>query len=582
MNKNDFSHGVTSIFQKAIVVLSGLILSLVLFEAGLRLGGFILTSMQAYENFRSVKQKGTYRILCLGESTTRGQYPQLLEQVLNQRHIGVRFSVIDEGKSGINTFFISGRVESYLAEYHPNMVVAMMGINDKYIKYYQDIGESRTWIFQHCRVYRFGRILYMHFLKKLQGKDIYGSDRTDWERKPMLGGEGTAIEKADLPSEVSVDDGMAGLDPKNDKENFGARGTSQHDDFFEPPRFPEKTSHYVRIGQLYWAQSKFSQAEDSFKKAIELNPENDNAYVALGQLYLRQGKLSQAEASFKKAIERNSKNDRAYAGFGEFYRLQDKSPQAENSYRKAIELNPKNDNAYVGLGRLYQNQGKFLQAEDFFRKAVELNPKNEDTYIRLGRLCKHQGKSQQAEDSFKKAIEFSPANTFYFLELAALYREQGKFSMAANVLQKANEFDPHDARVLVAMASLYEEMGKPELANGCAKKADQFGLEDQSAVTVNNYRNLKEILDRKGIKLVCMQYPMRNVEPLKKIFGKYEGVIFVDNESVFKEALKKSGYKYKEYFRDMFGGDFGHCTPKGNMLLAQNVADVILREVFNR
>jgi hypothetical protein len=32
----------------------------------------------------------------------------------------------------------------------------------------------------------------------------------------------------------------------------------------------------------------------------------------------------------------------------------------------------------------------------------------------------------------------------------------------------------------------------------------------------------------------------------------------------------------------MFGGDFGHCTPKGNMLLAQNIADVILGEVFNK
>jgi hypothetical protein len=32
----------------------------------------------------------------------------------------------------------------------------------------------------------------------------------------------------------------------------------------------------------------------------------------------------------------------------------------------------------------------------------------------------------------------------------------------------------------------------------------------------------------------------------------------------------------------MFAGDFGHCTVKGNTLLAQNIADVILREVFNK
>jgi len=32
----------------------------------------------------------------------------------------------------------------------------------------------------------------------------------------------------------------------------------------------------------------------------------------------------------------------------------------------------------------------------------------------------------------------------------------------------------------------------------------------------------------------------------------------------------------------MFGGDFGHCTPKGNRLLATNIADVILKEVFHK
>jgi hypothetical protein len=73
---------------------------------------------------------------------------------------------------------------------------------------------------------------------------------------------------------------------------------------------------------------------------------------------------------------------------------------------------------------------------------------------------------------------------------------------------------------------------------------------------------------------------MRNVEPLKKIFEQDESIIFVDNESVFKEALQKASYN--EYFVDMFAGDFGHCTKKGNRLLAENIANTILREVFHK
>ena len=79
-----------------------------------------------------------------------------------------------------------------------------------------------------------------------------------------------------------------------------------------------------------------------------------------------------------------------------------------------------------------------------------------------------------------------------------------------------------------------------------------------------------------------MQYPMRNITLLRNIFKEEmeDNIIFVDNERVFKDAVKREGYK--EYFKDMFGGDFGHCTEKGNRLLAENIANVILKEAFNK
>jgi hypothetical protein len=79
-----------------------------------------------------------------------------------------------------------------------------------------------------------------------------------------------------------------------------------------------------------------------------------------------------------------------------------------------------------------------------------------------------------------------------------------------------------------------------------------------------------------------VQYPVRNIEPLKRMFKEETGdsIIFVDNEKIFKDVIRKEGYK--EYFTDMFGGDFGHCTPKGNRLLAENIANTILKEAFNK
>jgi len=60
----------------------------------------------------------------------------------------------------------------------------------------------------------------------------------------------------------------------------------------------------------------------------------------------------------------------------------------------------------------------------------------------------------------------------------------------------------------------------------------------------------------------------------------YNNIIFVDNEKIFLDALKETSYR--DIFRDRFGGDFGHCTIKGNRLLATNVANVILKECFDK
>ncbi len=77
-----------------------------------------------------------------------------------------------------------------------------------------------------------------------------------------------------------------------------------------------------------------------------------------------------------------------------------------------------------------------------------------------------------------------------------------------------------------------------------------------------------------------MQYPRRPLKPLTQIFDSNKGIIFVDNERVFKDAINKGAYE--DYFYDRFAGDFGHCTTEGNRLLANNIAEALIREYFSK
>ena len=135
-----------------------------------------MLEIQEYKNGLSLKRKGSYRIMCIGESTTQGQYPPFLEDILNKSNAGVKFSVIDKGVAGTNTSIISSQLEENLRKYSPDMVVAMIGINDKGI--YMPVGFNRSpqGPLIPLKVYKLAQLLSMHIqntIEEIKGNWLY-------------------------------------------------------------------------------------------------------------------------------------------------------------------------------------------------------------------------------------------------------------------------------------------------------------------------------------------------------------------------------------------------------------------------
>jgi len=152
-----------------------------------------------------------------------------------------------------------------------------------------------------------------------------------------------------------------------------------------------------------------------------------------------------------------------------------------------------------------------------------------------------------------------------------------KYSLAEEYLLK--DFKNGDMRSCDGLAMVYHDMGKQDLSEKYLRLAKKDRPAGYAMVTIANYKEIKKVLDKHNIKLVCMQYPLRSVSKLKDIFiGEDQNIIFIDNEKIFKEAL--GHVSYKDLFLDQFAGDFGHCTVSGNKLIAKNLAKVILEQGF--
>jgi hypothetical protein len=166
------------------------------------------------------------------------------------------------------------------------------------------------------------------------------------------------------------------------------------------------------------------------------------------------------------------------------------------------------------------------------------------------------------------------------MELGCLYSITKEDAKKEALLKKGVELNPDNDILLSALSTFYLETGNTREADKYRDALLRLRNKSYNPVTRNNYLRLKEVLDRRGIKLVCVQYPLRDVDDLKKMLEGQGGVVFVDNEKIFSEAVKERGYD--QYFYDMFAGDFGHCTKEGNRLLAKNISDTILKDILKK
>lgn len=423
----------TSIKQKIILVAGGLFLSIVLLETGMRLAGGIFLFLQEQRNKVSFREKNEYRIMCLGESTTAfragDSWPDQLEELLNNKNVGIKFTVINKGVIGIDTAAVAAKIEKDLDKYNPDMVIAMLGVNDSLgtVLYKNNFQTKIVMLIKNLRVYKLAKFLgfsgdcEINPLKKRLDRDFY----------------------------------------KENKKHIFCRGE-------------DIAARVQKMRDL----KKYEDAEKMLEKAIKNNPENEELYVILGECWLHSGKIN----------------------------------ELERMIYNALEINPKFEPAYTALGMYYRQENKI------------------DKIYAL------------AEKIAKEEINNDRLHGF----VAISYLEQKKYEKAKRYFKKANK----------------------------------FRLKYYNPSTKYNYKKIKEIVISRGIKLVCMQYPMRDVESLKKLLDWPKDVIFVDNKKVFEMAVEYG--KYEDYFMDNFGGDFGHCTFKGNRLLVENILNNILNGYLSK
>ena len=119
----------------------GLLLTFLLIEGGLRVGGvWVRRSLKRRER-HALRDQGpnSRRICCLGDSFTygigappEGSYPSWLETLLNDRGDGKAYEVLNLGVPAQNTAMICGALDEQISRFRPDLILLLAGCNNSW------------------------------------------------------------------------------------------------------------------------------------------------------------------------------------------------------------------------------------------------------------------------------------------------------------------------------------------------------------------------------------------------------------------------------------------------------------------
>jgi tetratricopeptide (TPR) repeat protein len=163
-------------------------------------------------------------------------------------------------------------------------------------------------------------------------------------------------------------------------------------------------------------EGKYDDSVAAFNRAVAINPKCQDCFYNIGFAYAQKKDYAQAEENYKKAIEVKPDYTEAYNGLANIYNAQRKFDLAAEASAKASQLSAAapgalqggNADALYNEGVILWNGGKIPDAKAKFQAAIAANANHAESHYQLGMALVNEGKLAEAGAEFNTYLKLSP------------------------------------------------------------------------------------------------------------------------------------------------------------------------------
>lgn len=266
------------------------------------------------------------------------------------------------------------------------------------------------------------------------------------------------------------------------------------------------------VGILYERQGQEAQADQWYRRALEIQPDYELALIARARLLVRTRRLNEAVVMAADVSRRYPGNFAVRAEYARLLVLAQRYDDAIRESREVLRLDERNVGARLAIAEAYRAQGRldlalyivdelirgsaaegqedsgpgrvdprahYLRAllrvqvhRDIpgaivsFTRAVELDPQFAEARNNLGVYLLQAGNYQLAIEHLRAAVTLSPTWAKAHLNLGDALRATRQYELAQAELQRAQQLDPAMVEVHYNYGRLYGEQAREIPSSG--------------------------------------------------------------------------------------------------------------------
>jgi TolB-like protein/DNA-binding winged helix-turn-helix (wHTH) protein/Tfp pilus assembly protein PilF len=215
-----------------------------------------------------------------------------------------------------------------------------------------------------------------------------------------------------------------------------------------------------------------SKAHLAASKALELDPTIAEGHAELGLVeFYYDWDWKQAEQEFRRAIELNPNYATAHQWYGYYLAAMSRFPEALDEAKKAQQIDPLSLSINTTLAGRYRDLHQYAEAIDLNRRTLEMDPNFMPAHIALGAAFEDEGIWPDAISEYQKAVALSQDNPIALSSLGSAYGHSGDREAARKVIARLQEASKHHYVSAFDMASVFAGVGDADTAFHWLEKA---------------------------------------------------------------------------------------------------------------